>query len=171
MSQLMEKEIVQNSPKQLDNLIKEAMKKLGLAKENQICRYLPMNSGGHIHHFTMKKMKTMAPEQLIEMISKYIIRTDKPPRVSPKKRASRGSRKHRDKYVFSSQELERLRNIARLAGDKEMISRLSPKMDHRIIKRDLISSIKKGKVDQDLWSSYVESTMAQQQAVAPNLGT
>jgi hypothetical protein len=144
--------------KQLENLITAAVKKLGAKKENDICRYIPSTEGnGYIHHFTMRKMKTEQPEQLAQMISKFIINVDKPASVKPKQRAARGSRKRRDQFLFSKHDIERMLNMARIAGDKEMIRKLTPKKDLRTVKRELISSIRHGKVDQDLWTSYVES--------------
>lgn len=143
--------------KQLESLIQAAVKKLGAKKENDICRYIPSSAGGYIHHFTMRKMKTEQPEQLAQMISKFIINADKPTSVKPKQRAARGSRKRRDQFLFSKQDIERMLNMARLAGDKDMIRKLTPKKDLRSIKRELIASIRHGKVDQDLWTSYVEA--------------
>lgn len=143
--------------KQLESIIQAAVKKLGAKKENDICRYIPSSAGGYIHHFTMRKMKTEQPEQLANMISKFIINSEKPASVKPKPRAARGSRKRRDQFLFSKQDIDRMLNMARLAGDKEMIRKLTPKKDLRSIKRELISSIRHGKVDQDLWISYVEA--------------
>ena len=59
--------------------------------------------------------------------------------------------------MFTKQDIERMLNMARLAGDKDMIRKLTPKKDLRTIKRELIASIRHGKIDQDLWNSYVES--------------
>ncbi len=144
-------------PKQLETLIQAAVKKLGAKKENDICRYIPSSAGGYIHHFTMRKMKTEQTEQLVHMINKFIINVDKPVSVKPKQRAARGSRKRRDQFLFSKHDIERMLNMARLAGDKEMIRKLTPKKDLRSIKRELIASIRHGKVEQDLWTSYVEA--------------
>lgn len=141
----------------LDSLIHNAIKKVGGRKENDLCRYLPVSTGGYMHHFTLRKLKTENPEQLSTLISKYIVQTDKPSIVAPKPRAARGSRKRRDQYVFSKQDLERLLNMARLSGDKEMIRKLTPKKDLRTIKRELISSIRHGRVEPDLWNSYIET--------------
>lgn len=143
--------------KQLESLIHTAVKKLGAKKENDICRYIPSTAGGYIHHFTMRKMKTEQPDQLAGMISKYIINVEKPSSVKPKQRAARGSRKRRDQFLFSKVDIERMLNMARLAGDKDMIRKLTPKKDLRSIKRELIASIRHGKVDPDLWTSYVEA--------------
>lgn len=145
----------------LEALIQSAVKKIGGKKENDICRYLPVNTGGYIHHFTMRKMKTEAPDQLQSLISKFITNVDKPHTVPPKPRAARGSRKRRDQLLFSKQDIERLLSIARQAGDKELIRKLTPRKDLRTIKRELIASIRHGKVDQDLWQSYIEAITTQ----------
>lgn len=143
--------------KSLEALIQNAIKKIGAKKENDICRYLPVSTGGYIHHFTMRKMKTEQPEQLQALITKYITNADKPLSVPPKQRAARGSRKRRDQFLFSKQDIERMLNMARLAGDKDMIRKLTPKKDLRTIKRELIASIRHGRVDQELWHFYVEA--------------
>lgn len=143
--------------KQLDSLINAATKKINGKKENDICRYIPSPTGiGYIHHFTMRKMRTEEPEKLQTMINKYIVNVDKPGKVSPKPRAARGSRKRRDQFIFTKQDIDRMLHMARDAGDRDMIRKLTPKKDLRSIKRELVSSIRHGKIDQDLWHSYVE---------------
>lgn len=154
---LTQEKIKTTDGKSLETLISAAIKKIAGRKENDICRYLPMPTGGYIHHFTMRKMKTEEPEHLLSLISKYIINADKPTTVPPKPRAARGSRKRRDQFLFSKQDIERMLNMARLAGDKEMIRKLTPKKDLRTIKRELIASIRHGKIDQELWHFYVEA--------------
>ncbi|MCI5052948.1 MAG: hypothetical protein MRY21_07450 [Simkaniaceae bacterium] len=151
---------------ELEGVISKAIKKVGGSKENDICKYLPMNSGGYMHHFTMRKMKFKAPSELLDLIKKYIINVDKPSRVKPKPRAARGSRKRRDNLTFSKTQIERLLNIARLAGDKEMIAILSPKKSLAAYKRELIQSIRQGMVDQELWNGYVEAVNAHQTILA-----
>lgn len=146
----------QHENKQVETLIHNAMKKINGKKENDICHYLPAPEGGYIHHFTMRKMKSENPEQLCSMISKYITNTPSPLTVQPKPRAARGSRKRRDQLTFSKNDLEKMLHMARMAGDKEMVRKLTPKKDLKTIKRELISSIRHGQVEQDLWTSYVE---------------
>ncbi len=143
--------------KQLETLIHAAVKKIGGNKENDICHYLPSSTGGYIHHFTMRKMKSEDPHQLIEWINQYIIQTNKPNEVDPKPRAARGSRKRRDLFTFSKHDLERMLNMARMADDKEMIRKLTPKKDLKTLKRELISSIRHGRIESDLWNLYVET--------------
>lgn len=143
--------------RELESVIATAIKKIGARKENDICRYLPVSTGGYMHHFTMRKMKGENPKYLLQQVQKYIIHSDRPLMVPPKQRAARGSRKRRDQFVFTKQDLERMLNMARLAGDKDMVRKLTPKRDLRTVKRDLISSIRHGRVEPDLWNSYVES--------------
>ncbi len=155
-----------NEEGNLNALIQSAIKKINGGKENDICRYLPSETGGYIHHFTMRKMKTENPEKLKQLINTHIIRADRPASVPPKSRAARGSRKRRDQFAFTKIDLERMLNMARMAGDKEMVRKLTPKKDLRTIKRELITSIRHSHIDQELWQSYVEIVTVQTNAAA-----
>lgn len=148
--------------KEIEEIISKAIKKVGAKRENDICRYIPMTSGGYMHHFTLKKMKTKQPGELGSMIEKFIINSDRPGMVAPKQRAPRGSRKRRDHLTFTRTQLERMLAIARLAGDKEMVSVLSPKRSLATCKRELISSIRHNRLEPELWNAYVEAMNAQQ---------
>lgn len=148
--------------KELEDVIARAIKKVGAKRENDICRYIPMTSGGYMHHFTLKKMKYKQPGELGAMIEKFIINADRPGMVAPKPRAARGSRKRRDQITFTRNQLERMLHIARLAGDKDMVSFLSPKRSVATCKRELIASIRHSRVEPELWNAYVESINAQQ---------
>lgn len=159
MSQTSEKQSKLES--QLNSLINKAISKVGAKKENDICRYLPVSSGGYIHHFTMRKLKHENPGKLIDLVSNYIINADKPKMVTPKSRAPRGSRMRRDQITFTKHDLERMLHMARSAGDRDMVRKLTPKRDLRSIKRELIASIRHGQIDTDLWNAYVEAITSQ----------
>ncbi len=146
----------------VDDVITKAIRKLGAKKENELCKYLPMKSGGYMHHFTLRKMKTKQPQDLASLVDRYIVNSDKPISVAPKQRAARGSRKRRDHMNFTRNQLERMLNIARLAGDKEIISILSPRKSLATCKRELIQAIRQNRLEQDLWNGYVEAINAQQ---------
>lgn len=148
--------------REVENVIEKAIKKVGGNKENDLCKFLPMESGGYMHHFTLRKMRKKNPQELSQLIEKYILKPEKPSIVRPKQRAARGSRKRRDQITFTKLQLERLLNIARLAGDKEMIAVLSPKKSLATYKRELIQTIRNGIVDQELWNGYVEAVNAQE---------
>jgi len=150
----------------IERIILEAIKKVDGDKENDICRYLPMATGGYIHHFTMRKWKTENPDQLAQVITQHILDVEKPQSVPPKPRAARGSRKRRDQFLFTKVDIERMLNMARIAGDKDMIRKLTPKKDLRTIKRELIVSIRHSRLDQDLWQAYVEAISHQNNMIA-----
>ncbi len=146
----------------VDDVITKAIRKLGAKKENELCKYLPMKSGGYMHHFTLRKMKTKQPQDLASLIERYIVNSDKPTSVAPKQRAARGSRKRRDHMNFTRNQLERMLNIARLAGDKEIITILSPRKSLATCKRELIQAIRQNRLEQELWNGYIEAINAQQ---------
>lgn len=148
--------------KEIEEVIAHAIKKVGVKRETDISRYLPMASGGYMHHFTLKKMKTKQPHELRNLIEKFIINSDRPSMIAPKQRAARGTRKRRDQVAFTRHQLEKMLQIARLAGDKEMIAVLSPKRSLATCKRELITSIRHNRVEQELWNAYVECINAQQ---------
>ncbi len=155
--------------KQLENLIQNAVKKINGKKENDICRFIPISTGGYIHHFTMRKMKTEDPVQLAEWINKHIVNENEPKEVTPKQRAARGSRKRRDLFTLSKQDLEKMIHMAKLAGDNEMVRKLTPPRDLKTIKKELISSIRHGRIDADLWNLYVEASANPSHSLAATL--
>lgn len=148
--------------KEVEEVITKAIKKLGAKKENELCKYLPMKTGGYMHHFTLRKMKYKQPQELSSIIERFVVNADRPTVIAPKQRAARGSRKRRDHMNFTRIQLERMLNIARLAGDKEIITILSPKKSLATCKRELIQAIRHNKAEQELWNSYVEAVQAHQ---------
>lgn len=157
---------MKTSKKDVEDVISKAIKKVGAKKENELCKYLPMKTGGYMHHFTLRKMKHKQPQELSSIIERYVVQADRPIVIAPKQRAARGSRKRRDHMNFTRNQLERMLNIARLAGDKEIITILSPRKSISTCKRELIQSIRHNKVEPELWNSYVESINAQQAILA-----
>ncbi len=168
MNETLNKKTTKNL-KEIEDFISRAIKKLGVRKENELCKYLPMTSGGYMHHFTLRKMKIKQPDELSNLIERFIINAEKPTIVAPKQRAPRGSRKRRDQIMFSRIQLERMLNIARIAGDQEIIGILSPKKSLAGYKRELIQSIRHNKIEQELWNGYVESVQAMQLASAAQM--
>ncbi len=153
-----EKETHVQTTQTLEQLISGAVQKLGVKRENDICRYIPAISGvGYIHHFTMKKMKQQLPQELAKMIQKFIIDAEKPIAVRPKQRAARGSRKKKEFMNLSRTDLQKMLQLAVTADDKELIRKLMPKRELKAIKRELINSIKKEQIDNELWTCYAEA--------------
>ena len=152
--------------KEVEEIISKAIKKIGGKKENELCKYLPMKTGGYMHHFTLRKMKLKQPQELSSIIERFVLHPDKPSSVAPKQRAARGSRKRRDHLNLTRIQLERMLNIARLAGDKEIITILSPRKSLATCKRELIQAIRHNKIEQELWISYTEAVQASQLAAS-----
>ena len=157
--------------KELEDTIAKAIKKIGGKKENELCKYLPMKSGGYMHHFTFRKMKGKQTAELAQTIEKYILNADRPIAIPPKQRAPRGSRKRREHMNFTRLQLERMINIARLAGDREIMGILSPRKSLASAKRELIQSIRQNRVEQELWNSYVEAAQIVPSANAQEFAT
>ena len=141
---------------ELETLISTALRKIGGKKENDLCRYLPMSTGGYMHHFTLRKKKQKVPQELFGMIKQFIIDPDKPMPVTPKRR-NRGANKKKGQPLLSETDIHQLLQLARSAGDREMIRKLTPRKELKTVKRELISSIRRGLVDYALWESYVEA--------------
>jgi hypothetical protein len=150
----------------IEDVISRAIKKVNGSKENDLCKYLPMSVGGYMHHFTLRKMKLKQPSELSALIEKFIITSNKPAIISPKQRAARGSKKRKDQITFTKTQLDRLLNMAKISGDKEMVSVLSPKKSLIACKRELIQSIKAGVADQVLWNTFTEIVQGQFNAEA-----
>src|SRR5579862_9429822 len=100
------KETPVKSAKDIEDIIARAIKKVGAKKENELCKYLPMKSGGYMHHFTLKKMKNKQPSELASIIERHVVQADKPSVIPPKQRAARGSRKRREHMNFTRIQLE-----------------------------------------------------------------
>lgn len=141
---------------ELKALLSNALKKIGSKEENRLCRYLPGDKGGYMHHFTLKKLKKESPNELVSMLNEYVLENNNPKELPPKPRASRGTRRRRDHISFTKSELDRMLTHAKAAGDKDIIRKLIPMKDLRTIKKDLIASIRHNSVEEDLWQSYVE---------------
>ncbi|MEG0287985.1 MAG: hypothetical protein RSB82_02785 [Victivallaceae bacterium] len=143
-----------------EKLIEKAVKKVHGDKENDLCRYLPGPGGGYMHHFTLKKLKNTHPEQLSSMLKKFILNSEQPRLLDPKPRAPRGSKKRRDFINFTKNDIERVLELARQVGDKDLLARFSPKKPLPSLKRELIRSIRNGLVCVELWAAYVETVKA-----------
>ncbi len=145
---------------ELEKMIDKAIKKVHGDKENDLCKYLPGPAGGYIHHFTMKKLKKTNPQEFSSLLQEFIIAADQPRALEPKPRAPRGSRKRRDIISFTRTDIERVMELARSAGDKDLLAKFSPKRSLPTLKRDLVRSIRNNETRLELWDSFVEAINA-----------
>lgn len=147
----------QKNREELERLIDKAIKKVQGTKENDLCKYIPGPSGGYMHHFTLRKMKHTDPAQVFSLLQKFILDTEKPCALNPKQRAPRGSRKKREFVNFTRNDLEKVLELAKKMGDKDLLARFSPKRSLPALKRELIRSIRASTVNKDLWDAYAEA--------------
>ena len=146
--------LVENKKKDLEELINKAIKKVQGSKENDLCRYLPGPLGGCIHHFTLRKLKSSDPAQLFSLLQKFIIEKDPPFKLDPRPRAPRGSRKRNDSIRLSKADIEKVLELAKKAGDQDLLARFGSKRPLPSLKREFIRSIRDNQVNQDLWNIY-----------------
>ncbi len=144
------------SKEELEQLIEKALKKVQRSKENDLCKFLPGDTGGYMHHFTLRKLKNIDPQQLTALIQEFIINLEAPRVLSPKRRAPRGSRKRNDLVNFTRTDIEKVLDLARKVGDKDLVARFSPKRPLPALKKELIRSIRDNRINQELWNAYAE---------------
>lgn len=141
----------------LEKTIKDALFRIRSEKEKDLCKFLPSREGeGYIHHFTLRKMKKNDPSKLESLLNEFIIGRQEPKLLNPKKRAPKGSRKNNKQLTCNVSELVPLLEIARAAGYHDLVAKLTPRRSLASLKKQLIESIRQGKVENELWASYVE---------------
>lgn len=148
------------SQKELEQVINQAMQRIKGHSQKELCHYLPVETGGHMHHFTMKKLRLKSPAELAQLLKKYILQPSIPQMVAPKSRAPKGSRKRGGALVFSRLQLEKLLEMAKKTGDQELVQALAPKRSFVQCKKALMSSIRKNKAEPELWEAYLDQVKA-----------
>ena len=135
-----------------EELIKKALKKIGGDKEKDICKYLPADTEGYMHHFTLRKIKKTSPTQLRTLIEEFILSPPAPRVIDPKPRARRNK-----SLALNQADLKLILKLAQKTGDKHLLSKLGAKLSLPRIKRELIKSIKEDRLEEELWYSYVQA--------------
>ena len=111
----------------LEDLIQKALSKVNGKKERDLCRFLPC-SRGYMHHFTFRKMMQESPQQLFDLIQKYIIESEKPQEIQLKPiEQSYQTNKKMKQFNISEDEMDRMLHLARQAQDLDLIEKLKVK--------------------------------------------
>jgi uncharacterized protein (DUF2384 family) len=111
----------------LEDLIQKALSKINGKKERDLCRFLPCSSG-YMHHFTFRKMMQEKPQQLFDLIQKYIMKTEKPQEIKLKSiEQSYQTNKKMKQFNISEDEMDRMLYLARQAQDLDLIEKLKVK--------------------------------------------
>lgn len=137
---------------EMDKLITQALEKVKGSKEKEICKYLPAATGGYMHHFTMKKLKQANPEELRSLLQTFILNAATPREVEAKPRVRRNKN-----LLLNQSDLKLILKLARESGDRQLLTKLGAKLSLPQLKNELIQSIKKNLVEEELWGSYVQA--------------
>ncbi len=135
-----------------EELIQKALKKIGGSKEKDICKYLPADTEGYMHHFTLRKIKKTNPKELYALIQEFILEPPAPRAIDPKPRARRNK-----SLSLNQSDLKLILKLAQKTGDKHLLSKLGAKLSLPRIKRELIRSIKEDRVEEELWYSFIQA--------------
>lgn len=146
---------LEEQKKDVEQIINQAICKINGKDDNDVCKYIPGPKGGYIHHFTFRKIQQDNPEQCIELIKKFILNPENPKVLDPRKRAPR-SLSRKECVHFTHCDIERVLELAKLAGDDDLVTRFNPKRSLPLLKRDLMRSIRKNKINEELWIAYSE---------------
>lgn len=76
----------------IEDSISKAMEKVGVGNPHQLCKFIPFE-GGHLHHFTMEKLKKTNRDRLEEMLKTHILNKESP-KVFPAKTRKPYKRKY-----------------------------------------------------------------------------
>lgn len=135
-----------------EQAVGKALTKIGSKQEKDICKYLPAEAGGYMHHFTMKKLRKTNPEEFQNLLEEFILYPSAPKTIEPKPRARRNK-----PLSINQSDLKLILKLARDTGDKHLLTKLGTKLSLGQLKRELIKSIKDDKIEEELWSSYVQA--------------
>lgn len=137
---------------EIEQLIEKALVKVGGKHEKDICRYLPGEQGGYIHHFTMKKLRKSDPKAFKKMLEECILEAKNPRPLDPKPRIRRNR-----PLSLNQSDLKLVLKLARETGDRFLLAKLENKLSLSQLKRELINSIKGNRLEEELWSAYVQA--------------
>lgn len=112
---------------QLEDLIQKALSKIKGKNERDLCRFLPCFRG-YMHQFTFRKMMKEDPQQLCDLIKRYIMETEKPQEIQlkPIEQPCETNKKMKQ-FNISEKEMNRIHHIAKQAQDLDLIEKLKVK--------------------------------------------
>lgn len=139
---------------ELERVVEQALQKVKGSKQSDLCKYLPAEGGGYLHHFALQKMAGKNPGKLSQMLKEHVLGKE-PTEIPHKPRAPRAKRS--GNIALSKRELDRILEYAKQAGDSEVIAKLSPRRSLAAIKRELIASIRQNEPNEALWKDLLSS--------------
>lgn len=154
---------------QLQDVIAEAMAKVNVQKETNLCVYLPTHDG-RLHHFLFKRMKKTKPAELLSLIKKHILENENPAFIKRQKKDKSPQQKPNPNFKkppqpkFKKSQIDRLINILEKSGDTDLIPLFSPHRSLTQVKKLMIEMIRKTELDQGLIDIYARLIQEQKEA-------
>lgn len=142
------------SLEELNECIHRAMNKVTVQKETDLCRFIP-GSKGRLHHFAFTKLKATQPLELQKMIQEHILEIETPEHFSRKNKVEPIIKKFLE-VKFKRSQINRMLEILKNSGDKELIAMFSPYQTLEQAQKSIIDMVRAKEVDQDLWATYVK---------------
>lgn len=144
-----------NSVEELNECVANAMSKVSVQKETHLSRYIPGRKG-HLHHFAFAKLKKTNPDELQEMIRKYILDKENPQPFSSA--AKPGLKMKRTveltiKKSMINQLLSALK-ISKIEGSEDLIAMLSPHQTLGQVQKLMLDMVRAREIDVGLWETY-----------------
>jgi len=156
-----DKEIVNPEVKDvslIEGIITKAMAKVGTTKKKDLCKYLPDDKSQRMHHFTFESLCQKNPKVVEKLLNQYILEKENPEILPKKKRKTRNlikpNRLKEYTEKLNNSHLLRIYDYALKQHDKEIIRLLNFDLSLKSCKINLIRSIKKNKIDDELWNNY-----------------
>ena len=109
----------EETPTNIEDSISKAMEKVGVGNPNQLCKFIPFK-GGHLHHFTMEKLKKTNRDRLEEMLKTHILNKESP-KVFPEKNRKPYKRKYRTPQEKKSLDRNSLEGCIALAMQRKSL--------------------------------------------------
>lgn len=152
-------EAKKKSLEKLEDIISVAMRKVNVAKEIDLCQYIP-GSKGCLHHFAFSKVKKNNPEELSQMIKEHILEKESTEQVASKPRAAMMVKRTVDIKLKRSQ-INQLLSVLKnsgstIQGAEDLISVLTPHQTLGQVQKLMQDMIRAKKVDVGLWETYVK---------------
>lgn len=142
----------QNQTSEIETLVNNALKKIGGQKPKDLCRFLPSETEGYMHHFTLQKIRKTNPVEFRSLIQEFILNPEAPQKLEPKQRVRRNK-----SLSLNQNDLKLVLQLAQKAGDSYLLAKLGAKFSLPRIKKELIKSIRENRADAELWDSYCQS--------------
>ena len=139
-------------------LVANALHKIGGKKEKDLCRFLPSETEGYMHHFTLQKIRKTKPEEFRSLLQEFILNPETPQKLEPKTRIRRNK-----SLSLNQTDLKLVLQLAQKTGDNYLLSKLGAKFSLPRIKKELIKSIRENRMEEELWQSYIQSVESQSQ--------